>query len=164
MTDRLEIKAALAIDDAGEICGIAWPFGSADTVGDIIVKGAFGTVGADLPMLLGHDPNQPVGLWTEVRETDAGLEVKGKLFVDESQRARAVRSMIKNGLIGGLSIGFNGASAKKSGRNRVISRLNLQEISVVRNPAHPKARITSAKDATAAIAEAINRAAVALRN
>ena len=36
------------------------------------------------------------------------------------------------------------------------------EISVVRNPAHPKARITNAKDATAAIAEAINRAAVAL--
>jgi len=163
MSDRLEIKAALTIDDAGEISGIAWPFGSADSVGDIIVKGAFGTIGADLPMLLGHDPNQPVGLWTEVRETDAGLEVKGKLFVDESQRARVVRSMIKNGLIGGLSIGFNGAHAKKSGRNRVISRLNLQEISVVRNPAHPKARITSAKDATAAIAEAINRAAVALR-
>ncbi|MEZ2406924.1 HK97 family phage prohead protease [Bosea sp. RCC_152_1] len=162
MSDRLEIKASITVDDAGEITGNAWPFDSPDSVGDIIVKGAFGSIGPDLPMLLGHDPNQPVGLWSEVRETDAGLEVKGKLFVDESQRARAVRSMVKNGLISGLSIGFSGAQAQKSGRNRVISKLHLQEISVVRNPAHPRARITGAKDATAAIAEAINRAAVAL--
>lgn len=162
-SDRLEIKASITVDDAGEISGIAWPFGSPDSVGDIITKGAFGAISPDLPMLLGHDPHQPIGLWTEVRETDAGLEVKGRLFVDESQRARAVRSSIRNGLISGLSIGFNGTQAQKSGRNRVISRLNLQEISVVRNPAHPKARITSAKNATAAIAEAINRAAVALR-
>ena len=30
MTDRLEIKAQLAVTEAGEITGLAWPFGSAD--------------------------------------------------------------------------------------------------------------------------------------
>lgn len=163
MSERLEIKAALAVDDAGTITGNAWPFGSADSVGDIITKGAF-TISEDTPMLLQHDPGQPVGIWHEITETAEGLQVKGRLFIDESQRARAVRSMLKSGLISGLSIGFRPIEAKQSGRNRIISKLDLFEISVVRNPAHPKARITNAKDATAAIAEAINRAAVALNS
>ena len=38
--DKLEIKATLSVSDAGEIVGNAWPFGSADSVGDIITKGA----------------------------------------------------------------------------------------------------------------------------
>ena len=162
--EKLEIKADLAISETGTITGIAWPFGSADKVGDIITKGAFNlSAVSDLPMLLGHDPDQPIGLWEELKETDEGLQVKGQLFIDESKRARAVRGMIKGGLIGGLSIGFTTKAASKRGVNRVITALDLKEISVVRNPAHPRARITSAKDATAAIAEAITRAAVALR-
>lgn len=161
--DRLEVKATIAIDEAGVITGTAWPFGSPDRVGDIIQKGAFNVAVADLPMLLAHDPEQPVGLWNEVKESPDGLQVKGQLFIDESKRARAVRGLIQGGLITGLSIGFRTKAATKRGANRIISALDLHEISVVRNPAHPRARIATAKDATAAIAEAINRAAVALR-
>ena len=36
MNERLEFKAALSVDDTGTITGLAWPFGSADRVGDII--------------------------------------------------------------------------------------------------------------------------------
>ena len=36
--DHLEIKAALTVSDEGEITGNAWPFGSADLVGDIISR------------------------------------------------------------------------------------------------------------------------------
>lgn len=54
MTDRLEIKAALTVTDAGEITGTAWPFGSPDRIGDVIEKGAF-TGPATLPMLFSHD-------------------------------------------------------------------------------------------------------------
>jgi phage head maturation protease len=45
----------------------------------------------------------------------------------------------------------------------VISALDLYEISVVRNPAHPRARITSAKsyDAANAVAAIIRRFAAA---
>jgi HK97 family phage prohead protease len=162
--DSLEIKAALAVTDAGEITGTAWPFNAGpDRAGDLIETGAFGAVITDLPMLLAHDPEQPVGLWEDVRETAEGLQVKGRLFIDESKRALAVRSLIHGGLIGGLSIGFVTKSAITRGRNRVITALDLKEISVVRHPSHPRARIASAKNATAAIAEAINRAAVALR-
>ena len=51
--DKLEIKATLSVNDAGEITGNAWPFGEPDSVGDVITKGAFGAVSADLPMLFG---------------------------------------------------------------------------------------------------------------
>jgi HK97 family phage prohead protease len=161
--DLLEIKATIAVDDAGTITGMAWPFGSADSVGDLIEKGAFHIAVADLPMLLAHDPEQPIGLWDEVKETNEGLQVKGRLFIDESRRAKSVRGLIQGGLITGLSIGFKTKASTKQGSNRVISALDLHEISVVRNPAHPRARISSAKDATAAIAEVLHRAAVALR-
>ena len=159
--EKLEFKSTLAVDETGVITGIAWPFGSPDKAGDLIQKGAFNVAVQEMPMLLGHDPEMPIGIWDEITETSEGLQVKGRL--DGSTRARAVRGMILGGLIGGLSIGFTTKSASKRGSNRVITALDLKEISVVRNPAHPRARITSAKDATAAIAEAITRAAVALR-
>ena len=62
MTDRIEIKAALAVTDAGEITGIAWPFGSPDRVGDVIEKGAL-TAPGTLPMLFAHDQGQVIGVW-----------------------------------------------------------------------------------------------------
>lgn len=98
-----------------------------------------------------------------MKETADGLVVKGKLHLDQP-RARAVRGLMQGGLVSGLSIGFRTKASTKQGRNRVISALDLFEISVVRNPSHPRARVTSAKsqDSAAAIAEAINRARVAL--
>jgi HK97 family phage prohead protease len=163
--DHLEIKAALSVTDAGEIIGTAWPFNAGpDSVGDLITKGAFGTIPTDLPMLFGHDPADLIGTWTETTETTDGLVTKGKLHMDQP-RARAVLSMIKSKLIDGLSIGFRTKAATKQGRNRVISSLDLAEISVVRNPAHPKARIIAAKsnDAAVAVAAAIERFTASLR-
>jgi HK97 family phage prohead protease len=161
--DRLEIKASIAIDEAGTITGIAWPFGSPDRIGDIIQKGAFNVAVSDLPMLLNHNASDLVGTWDEVKETDAGLSVKGRLHVKESARARAVRGLIQGGLISGLSIGFKTKTATKQGRNRVISALDLFEISVCKTPIHSGARIMHAKNVTSALVEAITRAAVALR-
>jgi HK97 family phage prohead protease len=165
--DHLELKASIAIDSAGTLSGIAWPFNAGpDQLGDVITKGAFNIAVDDLPILLCHDPEQPIGLWSEVAETADGLTVKGQLFQDD-RRARAVRSMIRSGLITGLSIGFKTkASTPRPNKGRVISSLDLHEVSVVRNPAHPRARILHAKTATAAIAiaAAINRAAAALRS
>jgi len=163
--DRLEVKATLSVTDAGEITGTAWPFNAGpDSVGDLITKGAFGTIPADLPMLFGHDPADLIGTWTETAETSDGLVTKGKLHMDQP-RARAVLSMIKSKLITGLSIGFRTKASSKQGRNRVISALDLAEISVVRNPAHPKARITAAKsnDTAIAVAAIIDRFAAAIR-
>jgi HK97 family phage prohead protease len=163
--DKLEIKAAFGVDDAGAITGIAWPFGTADRAGDIITKGAF-TAPAILPMLWAHDPAQPVGVWTATQETEKGLEVKGRLLIEDVERAREVRALVHSGAVTGLSIGFQTkqATARKGG-GRTITSLELVEISLVAIPMHPGARVLSAKTASVAnaIADAIHRAASAFR-
>ena len=158
--DKLEIKASLSIDDTGTITGIAWPFGSADSAGDIITKGAFNFAVSNMPMLFAHNPDDLIGTWDSLTETKDGLIAKGKLHMDQP-RARAVHGLIKGGLVSGLSIGFRAKTVKQQGRNRVISALDLFEVSIVRNPAHPHARVTSSKSSALAIAEAI-RATAAL--
>jgi HK97 family phage prohead protease len=162
--DKLEIKATLSVSDAGEIVGNAWPFGSPDSVGDIITKGAFGSIAPDMGILFQHDPSDVIGSWNEVAEADTGLIVKGQLHMDRP-RARTIRRMIQQGLVSGLSIGFKSKASTRQGRNRIISALDLFEISVVRSPSHPRARITSAKEFDSApfiaVAEAINRATAA---
>lgn len=165
MTVRLECKADIAVSDTGEITGMAWPFGVPDRVGDMIEPGAFKGVSLPVPMLFGHDQNDPVGVWTEVAETVAGLTVKGKLLVEEVSRAREVLALVKAGAVRGLSIGFlpGNAVARKGGRT--IKSLELLETSLVVIPMHPGARVTSAKSAVRALAivDAINRATAHFR-
>lgn len=145
---QIEVKANLTVDEAGHVEGIAWPFGSPDAVGDIIVKGAFASAAAPIPMLAFHDQREVVGVWEEIAETPEGLKVKGRLLIDDLPRAREVRAMIRARAASGLSIGFAGANAmpRRGTRGRTISALNLMEISVVAIPSHPGARIISAKE------------------
>lgn len=149
--DRIEFKAQLAVDESGAISGIAWPFGSADRVGDVIEKGAFASAAVPLPMLDTHDQAKAVGVWDEISETPEGLSVKGRLLIDDVKRAREVRALIQAGAMRGLSIGFASRKAfPRTGGGRTIKDLDLMEISIVAIPAHPGARITSAKEITMA--------------
>src|ERR1700675_2320660 len=90
--DKLEIKSTLTVDDVGTLTGTAWPFGSADNVGDIITKGAFHLAVDNLPMLFNHDPSDLVGSWDEANETPDGFVVKGRLHMDQP-RARALHGL-----------------------------------------------------------------------
>lgn len=153
MTERLEMKAALDVSETGEITGIAWPFGSADRVGDVIKKGAI-TAPETLPMLFSHDQAQVIGVWNEIAETEEGLTVKGKLLIEDVERAREVRAMIRAKAVSGLSIGFVTQKATPNRKGRTITALALHEISVVAVPCHPDAQITSLKsDGTPMIKE-----------
>lgn len=162
MTDRLIYETKFAVADTGELECIAWDCNSPDRVGDMIDAKAFaGPIKLPIPMLFGHDLNDPVGSWTEAR-VDAGLlHLKGKLLVDQVARAREVLALVKCGAVRGTSIGFitRKASPRKGGRT--ISELELLEASLVAIPMHPAARVTSAKSAiqALALADAINRAA-----
>lgn len=165
MTSRIEIKANISVDEAGQITGLAWPFGlGPDRVGDEILPGAF-RFKVPLPILFGHDAMQPLGAWDQIAETAEGLTVKGQLLVNDVARAAEVSALVKAGAVGGLSIGFiTRRSTPRKGGGRTIRQLDLVECSIVAVPMHPGARITSSKSAAAAIslAEAINRAAAAL--
>lgn len=164
--DRLFLETKIGVNDAGEVSGIAWPFGSPDRVGDVIEKGAFAGISLPLPMLFGHDLNDPVGAWTTAMEEADGLKVVGKLLVGKVARADEVHALVQAGAVRGLSIGFRSKNASpRKGGGRTIKSLELLEVSLVTVAMHPGARVTSAKSAVEAIrlAEAINRAAAALK-
>lgn len=150
MMERIECKAQFTVDDAGAISGIAWPFSGPDRVGDVIERGAFKAL-PPLPMLDTHDQGKAVGVWEEITETAEGLAVKGRLLIEDVERAREVRALVRAGAMRGLSIGFaSKKTAPRKGGGRTISDLDLMEISICAVPAHPGARITSAKDMTMA--------------
>jgi HK97 family phage prohead protease len=162
---RLGLEVKLDVDDAGRVEGIAWPFGSADRMGDEISMGAFKAARAPLPMLFAHDQRDAVGVWDSIAEDAKGLRVRGRLLVDEVARAREVRALLREGAVRGLSIGFiTRKAASRPGGGRTITALDLHEISIVPVPAHPGARVTTAKaEHAASIIRALHRAAAALR-
>jgi HK97 family phage prohead protease len=163
--DRLFVETKILAADDGAISGIAWKFGTPDRVGDWIEPGAFKGTKMPLPMLFGHDANDPVGTWDTAVEKSDGFHIGGKLLVDEVARAREVRALVKSGAVRGLSIGFITKKASaRSGGGRTIKSLELLEASLVTIPMHAGARVTSAKSAieAIAIATALNRAAAQL--
>ncbi|NPD14473.1 HK97 family phage prohead protease [Xinfangfangia sp. D13-10-4-6] len=150
--DRIEIETKFQSDDTGTISALAWPFATPDRVGDMIEKGAFAGVTLPIPMLFGHDQNDPIGVWEEAEEKADGLHLKGRLLVEDLPRAREVRALVQAGAVRGISIGFQTIKAlPRKPRGRNISALNLMEASLVTLPMHPGARVTSAKDAVCAL-------------
>lgn len=163
--ERLFFETKMVADDAGMVSGIAWPFGTADRVGDKIGPDAFKTISMPMPMLFGHDKNDPIGVWETATIKSDGLYLSGRLLVDDVPRAKQVFALVKAGAVRGISIGFITKKAiRRTGGGRDISALDMFEASLVTAAMHPGARVTSAKSSVDALrlAESINRAAVAL--
>ncbi|MBU4529182.1 MAG: HK97 family phage prohead protease [Hoeflea sp.] len=159
--ERLFIETKIIAGDAGSVAGIAWKFGEPDRIGDWIEPGAFKGAKLPIPMLFGHDMNDPVGTWDTAEEKADGFHITGKLLVDDVARAREVNALVKSGAVRGLSIGFITKKASaRTGGGRTIKSLELLEASLVTIPMHAGAKVTSAKSAVLAlnIAAAINRA------
>ena len=163
--DRVYLETKFMTDDAGTVSGIGWKFDQPDRVGDMIDVKAFAKAALPIPMLFGHDQNDPIGTWIAAEAKAGGWHLTGKMLVDEVARAREVNALVKSGAVRGISIGFITRKAtSRAGGGRMISELELLEASLVTIPMHPGARVTSAKSAlqALAIAEAINRATAAL--
>ena len=140
-----------AVEADGAFSGYASLFGKMDLGKDIVERGAFAKSLAKrgapgIRMLFQHDPNQPIGVWTEIKEDARGLFVRGRLEKDVG-RAREVLSLMRGGALDGLSIGFRAVRAKSdpsSGVRRILEA-DLWEISVVTFPMLPEARIDTVK-------------------
>lgn len=144
-----ELKAETTAE-RGVFEGFASTFGGpADAHGDIIAPGAFAkSLAVRVPaMLWAHNQTEPVGKWLEVKETQRGLYVKGKLTLGTKRGADAY-ALAKDDALG-LSIGFRVPSggADYDGENRILSEIDLHEISLVALPANVNAKITAVKSA-----------------
>ena len=147
-----ELGAEITVTDGQVIEGYASLFGKRDQGGDVVQPGAYGASlariaakGGTVKMLWQHDPAQPIGIWDEVREDDKGLWVKGRILT-EIGKGREAAALIAAGAIDGLSIGYRTVKARKDDRGqRLLSELELWEVSLVTFPMLPDARVEEAK-------------------
>lgn len=127
--------------------GYAALFGVADQMRDVVRAGAFASSlarGPVLPMLVEHEARLVAGVWTDVREDGRGLHLRGEIRDDQPGAARAKR-MIARG-VDGLSIGFVPIVSHRTASGRVLSEIDLLEVSIVTHPMQPLARLTFARD------------------
>ena len=141
-----EIKA---LDDAGAIAGIAAGIGNVDHGRDRFAPGAFAKslserAGAPIPMLLHHDFKRPVGVWTDLRETSAGLEAAGTILTKTRDGADA-HELVKGGALRGLSVGFQTIRKTFAGDVRELHEVKLHEVSLVPAGMNDRARVLSVK-------------------
>lgn len=147
---KLQIKG---VTDQGQFEGYAAVFGNEDLGGDIIVAGAFlKTISenASVPILWGHNTREVIGVNKEFYEDPKGLHVKGQLIMDV-QRARETHSLMKEGAVKGLSIGYDSivvdySRMEKEGI-RILKEVKLWEYSVTPFPMNPEAQVTMVKTA-----------------
>ena len=146
MLDAFDIVLdAKALDDDGNIEGLAVGYGDADVGGDVVAPGSVQLEGRkSIPMLMHHDRKRPVGVWTEFNDRPDGLHVKGRFST--STEAREARDDVKLGAITGLSMGFITQKHRFEGKSRHLLQLGLHEISLVTVPMHNRTRILSIKD------------------
>lgn len=136
---------AKALDDDGNIEGLAVGYGDIDHGNDIVARGAVQLEGRkSIPMLLHHDRKKPVGVWTEFADQPDGLRVKGQFSANTL--AREARQDVKLGVITGLSMGFITKKHRLEGKARHLLEVGLHEISLVTVPMHNRTRILSIKD------------------
>jgi hypothetical protein len=107
---------------------------------------AMAAEGRRIKMLWQHEPGQPIGVWDEVREDAKGLWVKGRILASV-EKGREAKALIEAGAIDGLSIGYRTVKASRTeGGKRLLSELELWEVSLVTFPMLPSARVGAKGD------------------
>ncbi len=143
----------LTVVDGTVVAGYASLFGIKDQGGDTVQKGAYAAslaklagAGRAVKMLWQHDPTQPIGVWDQVREDGVGLYVKGRILT-EVEKGREAAALLTAGAIDGLSIGYRTVKAERDGKGqRLLSELELWEVSLVTFPMLPEARVSAKGD------------------
>jgi uncharacterized protein len=149
---RKEFKFALKdIGESGTFTGYASVFNNVDLGGDIVAPGAFLKTMNDkpnVPILFSHSTREVIGVNKEWKEDNHGLFVTGELNLDV-QRAREAHSLMKQGALSGLSIGYDPIQVDYSRYEkegvRLLKEVKLWEYSVVAFPMNEEARIEEVK-------------------
>ncbi|WP_297310780.1 HK97 family phage prohead protease [Neptuniibacter sp.] len=154
---RLDVPLKIkSVNDAGEFEGYGSVFGVKDSYSDIVIKGAFSKSLSEweekerLPALLWqHKISEPIGIYTEMKEDENGLYVKGRLLIDDDPLAKRAHAHMKVGSLGGLSIGYvlNDYEYDSEKDAFILKDIDLWEVSLVTFPANDEARISDVKNA-----------------
>ena len=153
ITKSFDLELHKFDSDEGLIKAYVTTFGNVDKVGDIIAPDAlnkfvkeFNEEERVLAMLWNHKQDDPIGQWTKFEINSRGVKGTGEIFTEVS-RGADTRALIRRGVVGSVSIGFVSKTHEQlEDGGRLFKEIELREVSVVLNPANPKAKITSAKN------------------
>ena len=152
-----EIKS---VDDDGHIEGYGATFENVDFGFDRIERGAFkDSLRArkstePLPMLWQHGASDPIGIWHTAMEDKNGLYVEGQLNLSRDSGAADVplawqaRALAKQRAVSGLSIGFYAEDYRYEEDVRVLTKVDVIEVSMATFPMNPLAQIANVKQLT----------------
>lgn len=135
------------VRDAGLLIeGYASLWGVADQNRDVVARGAFAnslakTGAGGVRMLHQHEGRAIVGVWEHMQEDERGLFVRGRIR-DWSAEARFAGALARAGAMDALSIGFRAVRARREGALRVLTEVDLWEVSLVTFPMLPGARFS----------------------
>ncbi|MFW1676446.1 HK97 family phage prohead protease [Pontibacter sp. JAM-7] len=156
-TKRLDVPLTIkAVSDSGEFEGYGSVFGNKDSDSDIVVAGAFAASLAEWnsknrfpAMLWQHDMHEPIGVYTEMKEDEHGLYVKGRLLIEDDPLAKRAHAHMKAGSLGGMSIGYRLKDWDYDDNKNawLLKEIDLWEVSLVTFPANEEARISNVKSA-----------------
>lgn len=147
-----------AVKEDGFFSGYCNVFDVPDSYDEVVRKGAFAqsiqgwnAQNKMPPVLWNHDRNQPIGVWTLLKEDEHGLYGEGRLLVNDVARAKEIHALLLAGAIDGLSIGYR---LNKWAYNEVdgvleLLEIDLKEISIVTFPANEESRVEVVKSALA---------------
>lgn len=166
-----QIRAADTENQAGiaTVAGYGSVFGSRNTYGEVFVPGAYAdtlaSVSDDKPLPMIDMHRQAVGRWTAHEEDAVGLRLEG--FISDTAAGRDVATLLRDGAVTGLSIGFfpeevhlaepgetvsfdtpHGRFTSTQDRwTYYITRARLVEVSVVYAPSDDEARVLAVRSA-----------------
>ncbi|MDE1484596.1 HK97 family phage prohead protease [Xenorhabdus bovienii] len=156
---RLDVPLKIkSVSDSGEFEGYGSVFGVKDSYDDIVLPGAFenslkqwGEKGGLPALLWQHRMDEPIGIYTEMKEDEVGLYLKGRLLIDDDPLAKRAHAHLKAGSLSGLSIGYllKEWEYDRTKEAFLLKELDLWEVSLVTFPANDEARVSEVKSAFA---------------
>lgn len=174
--DHLDLNIRFdASGDEGQFTGHAVIFDERNAHNEMVQRGAFKrslaehkAAGTRPLMLWSHNQSEIIGVWTSISEDATGLAVSGKI-VTSTTRGREAYDLLRAGALNGLSIGFRSRGDKRAANGvRILTDIDLAEISIVGLPSAGRARITSVRsfgrsnESVAAFVESCRKAQNAL--
>lgn len=155
-------QKSMASDKDFCISGYASVFDVVDSHNDIIIKCAFDNTllhgSHKIKFLWQHDPKFPIGKIIKIHEDGYGLFIEASITCGTEKGREAIDLFSKN-IINGLSIGFNTVKSYiRDDGKRIITELELWEISMVTFPANPLSEARSIEAPKSALTSALKNA------
>lgn len=144
---RFEIKEMKG--DAGTFTGLASAYGKLDLAGEIVERGAFTQTlkhRDSVPILYQHDPREPIGIG-KLEDSREGLIIHGKLSLTANPTAQKAHQLAKDGVLRGLSIGYDLVRKEVRDGIRYLKEIKLWEVSLVTFPCCEQALVSDVKSA-----------------